>query len=176
MKRDESTKLVNILATALALVEAQRVLNIIVEEGAKEVEGVEVELLNSERHWNVATLIQVRGREDHHTCHVVHDVTLFVDKIAILVDWSALLVIHALRFASSLFIDGQDDVAFFVSVKRAHDINFVEVSDSKANFLDERVIKATCLISSLKHAHVQGAAIGSRRNNLTRTTWGRLFR
>ena len=35
LKRDKSTKLINVLATSLVLLEAQRVLNVVEEEGSK---------------------------------------------------------------------------------------------------------------------------------------------
>lgn len=61
MKGDATAELINVAITALRLLEAEWVLQVLIEEGTQQVKRIEVELLESERHWDVATFIEIRG-------------------------------------------------------------------------------------------------------------------
>ena len=94
MQRDAATQFIDVAAGTLSLLEAQRILNIVIEEGTKQVERIEVEFFEGKRHRNVATLVKFSGREDDSTGVSLHHIAcVAINKVAILVDRAAFLVI-----------------------------------------------------------------------------------
>ena len=76
----------------MAALEAERIIKVVVKEGAQHVKWVKIELLNRVRHRNVAFLIKVLESEEDTTRLVVDDIALNVDQVAILVDSLTLAV------------------------------------------------------------------------------------
>ena len=74
---DIPTEFINFLSISLIFLETQRVLNVFVEEGAKDVKWIEIVLFKTLRHGNIASLVQIFPSEDLRSSAVVDDVSCF---------------------------------------------------------------------------------------------------
>lgn len=77
----------------LCFLETQRILNIIDEESAEQVERIEIKLLYGEWKWNVPSFIEIFAVKDNLTRVSLEYIScLAVDQIAKVVDGSTLFV------------------------------------------------------------------------------------
>ena len=158
LQRNETAELVNDTATSLRLLEAEWVLNIVVEERTEHFKWIEVELFDGERHRDVASLVKILAGKDLGSSHSVDDVARFrIDQVTIVIDRSAVEV--SAPPASSLVIIWHNYVAFLVAVQVTKDVDLVEVSPLVVLIrrLNVRNVEGACLVSRVHHAHALGA-------------------
>ena len=157
MQRNETAQFIDLTTSSLCFLETQRVLNIVVKECSEQIKWVEVELLDCIGQGNVSTFIQVFALEDSGSgISLYHISSLAVDKIAIVVNRSALFIKGSLGACG--IINWDDNVSLVITVKASEDVNLVEVTSIELHILNERVVHSTCLVSSLQHAHVHFVA------------------
>lgn len=149
LHRNESAKLVNVARAALALGKAERVLLILVEESAQQVERVEVVLFEGVGHRDVAALVKLAAGEDLSERSVVVNVArLLVDQVPVVVDRPAFLIECSLV---AVLIHWHDNVAFVVAVKSAHDVDLVELAPVKVSCVHDGAVAEAGFIGSLEH-------------------------
>ena len=157
LKRNETAELVDNSATSLRLLEAERVLNIVVEKCAEHLKWIEVVLFDGVRHRDVASLVKVLSGKDRSSSHSVDNVTRFwIDQVTIVIDRSAVKI--RAPPASSFFVSGHNYVTFFIAVQISKNVDLVEVSPLMVLIrrLNEGLIKGACLIRCVHHTHALG--------------------
>lgn len=86
LQSDLSAQLVVVFALLLSLVEGERIIKVVIEEGTQHVEGIEVKPLEIERHRDLSLLVKVSSLEDHSSTQLVNDVSsLWIDEATMLV-------------------------------------------------------------------------------------------
>ena len=158
LKRNETAELVNNSTTSLSLLEAERVLNIIVEKCTEHLKWTEVVLFDGERHRDVASLVEVLAGKDLSSSHSVDDVARFrIDQVTVVIDRSAVQV--RAPPASSFFVSRHNYVAFFIAGQISKNVDLVEVSPLVVLIrrLNVGLVKGACLIRCVHHAHALGA-------------------